>query len=124
MRNTARALLPLAVFFLFTACRSVPPPPPGVRSPGSDPGLATSPRRLVGRVLAVDPARRFVIIDLAAGAPLAALAPDTELLIRTGDLRPTARVRISRHHRGRTLGTILLSGEATVGDEVVFPSPP
>ena len=123
MRNTARALLPLAVFFLFTACRSVSPPQSGVQSPGSDTGLATSPRRLVGRVLAVDPARRFVIVDLAAGVPLAALTPDTELLVRTDDLRPTARVRVSRQHRGRTLGTILLSGEATVGDEVVLTSP-
>lgn len=124
MRNTARALLPLAVFFLLTACRSVSPDRSGPSSQHPANELSRSRARIVGLVLAVDPARGFVIIDLAAGTPSAALVPETELLVRTDDLRPTARLGVSRQHRGRTLGAILLSGEPQVGEEVVLLPPP
>jgi hypothetical protein len=124
MRNTARALPPLAVFFLFTACGSVAPGPRASPSPTPATGLVASPRRIIGRVLAIDRAHGFVVVDLAPGAPVTALVPDTELLLRTDDLRTTARVRVSRQQRGRTLGTILLSGAPGIGDEVVLPAPP
>jgi hypothetical protein len=124
MRNTARALLPLAVFFLFSACRSIPSDASVSQPSRSADGLAVSPRRIIGRVLAVDPVRSFVIIDLAAKAPLPALVLGDELMLRTDDLTPTARVRVARPPVGRTLGTVLLSGDPQVGDEVVLIPPP
>ncbi len=125
MRNTARALLPLAVFFLFTACHSVPSassaPAP------SSPIVATltaSPNIIVGRVLSVDVVRGFAIIALAPSSPASAFAPDRELLTRSDDLGVTAHLRATRQFRSRTLGTVIISGTPNLGDEVIFPTSP
>ena len=129
MKFTARLLAPLAVIFLFGACRHfVPLPPADQRAtapteplpPGA---LLPSRNLLVGRVLAVDATRGFAIVELASDAPPAALAADAELLARTDELRETARLRASRYVRGRTLGTKIVSGQPAPGDEVVFPAP-
>ena len=120
MKNTARALTPLAVFF-FAACQS--PAPPAASSPATPPAplLAPSPHRLVGRVIGVDSTRRFAIVELAPSAPVS--RPDTELIARTDDLRETARLRATRQLRGRTLGTAIMTGQPAIGDEVVWASP-
>ncbi len=120
MKNTARALTPLAVFF-FASCQS--PTPPAVSSSAIPPAplLAPSSHRLVGRVIGVDSTRRFAIVELAASAP--APRPDAELIARTDDLRETARLRATRQLRGRTLGTTIVNGQPAIGDEVVWASP-
>ncbi|MEO5960767.1 MAG: hypothetical protein ABIR80_16780 [Opitutaceae bacterium] len=74
-------------------------------------------------MLAVDVALGSAIIDLASDAPPAALVEAVELLTRTLDLRSTGRLRTSRYLRGRTLGTTILSGEPSPGDEVVWLAP-
>jgi hypothetical protein len=38
-------------------------------------------------------------------------------------LRETGRVRASRYVRGRTLGTTLVAGQPSLGDEVVWLAP-
>ena len=124
MQNAARALLPLAVFFLLPACRS--PLPPTSRPDGSTPAastLAVSPNRIIGRVLAVDPAQGLVLVDLTSGGRPNDLTPGTEVYTRTLELIPTARLSISRQQRGRTLGTTLLAGRPNPGDEVILPPP-
>jgi hypothetical protein len=130
---TARLLTLLAVISFLTACsrmapltpspivrRGDPPPPPPPLPPDA---LRTSPHRLVGRVLAVDHARDLAIIDLAAESPQAALQAGAEIIARTDDLRETARLRVSRYVRVRTLGAQIVSGQPAIGDEVVFREP-
>ncbi len=85
--------------------------------------LVPSPRLIVGRVVAVDPARRFAFVELAADAPTSALAEGTELIVRSPDLRETARLKTSRYLRGRTLGTNVVGGQPSPEDEVVWLAP-
>ena len=134
MKNTACALPLLAVFFLCPACRTPRPsangsPPlvgaaPTAGSIPSKPSnslLIPSPRRLVGRIIAVDSNRHFAIVELATSIP--SLESDIELVVRADDLRETGRLRSTRQLRGRTLGTQVLSGEPALGDEVVTAGP-
>ena len=85
--------------------------------------LQPSPNRLVGSVLAVDATRGFAFIGLMGEPPAAALVEGAELVARTAGLRETARLRASRYVRSRTLGTNIISGQPTPGDEVVFRAP-
>ena len=124
--TAARTLLALAAVSLSAGCGIVTAPQrPTPAAPERLVGdrLIPSPRLIVGRILAVDPARGFAFVDLAAEAPAAALAPGTELVVRTLDLRETARLRTSPHTRGRTLGTTVLAGQPGVGEEVVWLAP-
>ena len=121
MRTTARALLPPAVFFLVSACHTAPPRPASSVPP---PAITASANPIVGRVLAIDSANGFVIVELGSFAPSDALAPGATLVTRTDDLQPTARLLVSRQLRGRTLGTTLVSGTPQPGDEVVKPAGP
>jgi hypothetical protein len=75
--------------------------------------LAPSPRLIPG----------FAFVELAADSPNAALANGTELVARTLELRETARLRVSRFVRGRTLGVTIVSGQPSAGDEVVWLAP-
>jgi hypothetical protein len=128
---TARLLTLLAVIFLAGGCsnfHSLRPKAMGRRDAApSEPlpagALLPSHNLLVGRVLAVDLARGFAFVELAADAPANALSDGAELVSRTDALRETARLRASRIVRGRTLGTKILAGQPTPGDEVVFPAP-
>ncbi|MSU23004.1 MAG: hypothetical protein EXS32_04190 [Opitutus sp.] len=122
MRLTAKLLTLLAVVF-FSACGHVGPPAPAAPPAPPVAALQPSPHKLVGRVLAVDIARGFAMIDLTTAPPAAALAGSAELIARTDDLRETARLRASRYLRGRTLGTTIISGQPAPGDEVVFFAP-
>ena len=129
MHRTARLLLPLAVIS-FAGCRTKAPasaarPTPGTSSisPLASGALVPSPRLLVGHVIAVDVTRKFAFIELASDAPAAALTDGTELIVRTLQLRETARVQTSRQLRGRTLGTRIISGQPSPGDEVVWLAP-
>lgn len=134
MTHTARLLTLLAVFSCLTACAHrvapVPAPTPATSlntptratSPSPD-ALQTSPRKRVGRVLALDATRGFAFVAIAPEAPSAALLEGAELLVRTDDLRETARLRVSPYARSRTLGTQIISGRPSPGDEVVYPSP-
>lgn len=106
-RGPAAAAAPAAIATL----------PPATRT------LAPSPRLIVGRVLAIDPPRGFAVLELASDAPPTSLAEGAELATRTTELRPTAQLRASRHLRGRTLGTTVISGQPTPGDEVVWEAP-
>lgn len=85
--------------------------------------LAPSPRLIVGRILSVDSGRQFAFVELGSDAPAPQLTDGTELIARSSDLRETARLRASRYLRGRTLGTTVLSGQPTPGDEVVWLAP-
>ena len=127
---TARLLTLLAVISCLAGCgriapltptpvvwRGDPPPPPPPLPPDA---LRTSPHRLVGRVLAIDRERGFAIIDLFSDAPASALQAGAELLTRTDDLRETGQLRASRYLRTRTLGTDIVSGQPSPGNEVVF----
>ncbi len=131
MTFTARLLTPLAVILFFAACHQVAPTVPAaassrererVDSPGPA-ALRPSANKLVGRVLAVDLVRGFAFVNLAAEPPAAALTAGAELIVRTDDLRETARLRTSRYVRGRTLGANIVSGQPTLDDEVVFHAP-
>jgi hypothetical protein len=122
MSSTVRALMPLTVFFLLTACHSPVPPGPGAPAPAA--ALAPSPNLIVGHVIAVDTLRHFAVIDVASTAPLLALTADHELLARSDDLRITARLRTTRQLRVPTLGTLITAGAPNLGDEVVLPSSP
>jgi hypothetical protein len=125
---TARLLTLLAVISFLSGCRhSAPSPaasgsknPAGVLAEGS---LLPSARLIVGRVIAVDATQGFAFVDLATDAPAAALTNGTDLIVRALDLRETARVRVSRHVRGRTLGTKIVGGQPSPGDEVVWLAP-
>lgn len=129
MLRTARALLPLAVFFLLTGCGTVPQPQPQPQpqplakadSPTTA-EVAPSPNLYVGRILALDLERQFAFVALSPSSPPAALQADLELIARSEDLRLTAHLRTTRQVRGRTLGTQIISGQPAVGDEVVLPT--
>ena len=130
MLFTARLLTLLAVISFLGACAPVAPTSPVARpadppteSPLPPDALRASPRRIVGRVLAVDAVRGFAFVTLAAEPPPAALAAGAELLTRSADLHETGRLRAARYVRGRTLGGQILSGQPTLGDEVVFQTP-
>jgi len=121
MSHTARALLPLAVFFLLTGCGTAPAPKTA-STPTTE--LAPSPNLYVGRILAIDLERHFAFVALTPSAPPIALQPGIVLLARNDELRSTANLRTSRQLRGRTLGVQIITGQPTVGDEVVFPTLP
>jgi len=128
MMLTARLLTLLAVIFLTGACSHFAPLTPTPRPRSADEALPPdalrpSPNLLVGRVLAIDRSRGFAIVELAASPPPAALADGAELITRTDALLETARVRTSRYTRGRMLGTRIVSGQPSPGDEVVFHTP-
>ncbi len=100
----------------------------GCRHVSSPPSLAPealvpSPRLIVGRITGIDPAQSFAFVELATDAPPAALAAGTELIARTSELRETGRLRASAHVRGRTLGTRIVAGQPSSGDEVVWLAP-
>jgi hypothetical protein len=122
--SPVRLLLPLALLTLACGCRNltpirpVKPPPPVVLEP-----LAPSPRLILGRIIGSDRSQGFVFVELGGDAPAAALAEGTEFICRTLELRETGRVRASRYLRGRTLGTTIIAGQPTIGDEVVWLAP-
>ena len=120
MTRTARLLRPLAVICFLAGCRHAAPP--AATLPSAD-TLAPSPRLIIGRVIAVDLAQRFAIVELASDAPPSALAAGTELVARTLELRETARLQASRYVRGRTLGTQIIGGQPSPGNEVVWLAP-
>ncbi len=132
MSLTARLLTLLAVFFLVVGCGTAPPltanpgvsrgAPSAATLPPAD-ALTLSPNKIVGRIVAVDAARGFAFVSVTPGAPAAALADAVELVVRSDDLSETGRLRTSRYTRGRTLGTQIISGQPTLGDEVVFHAP-
>jgi hypothetical protein len=110
--------------FTLTGCRHVPPPASALPTPILAPGaLVPSPRLIVGRVVAIDPAHNFAFVELASDAPPAATADGTELIARTLDLRETGRLQASRYVRGHTLGARIVAGQPTPGDEVVWLAP-
>jgi len=125
MIATARLLTPLAVIFSFAACSHTAPVTPAHADYPALPSAALqpSPHKLVGRVLAVDATRGFAFVDLTTAPPAIALADGAELIVRTDDLRETARLRTSRYVRGRTLGTTITSGQPVPGNEVVILAP-
>lgn len=115
-----RAALP-GLMLLAASCVAPPPPPLAASAavPPAEP-LAPSPRLLVGRVIALDVARGFAIVELAPEAPRPALAPGTLLVARSPDLTPVATLRASAKVQGRILGTRVASGIPRPGDEVVW----
>jgi len=121
MLRTARALLPLAVFFLVLGCGTAPAPKTASTYTTE---LAPSPNLYVGRILAIDLERHFAFVALTPSAPPIALQPDMILVARNDALRSTAHLRTSHQLRGRTLGVLIISGQPTVGEEVVFPTLP
>lgn len=102
------------------APKAEPPPPPSLL--GAD-ALVPSPRLIIGRIVALDPARSFAFVELSMDAPIAALAEGSELITRTLGLKETGRLHVSRQVRGRTLGTTIVSGQPGPGDEVVWLAP-
>ena len=130
MIRAARPLM-LAVLLVAGGCRLFAPLTPARPAAGStatpEPlpagALLPSHNLRVGRVLAVDPSRGIAIVDLALDAPATALLDGAPLLARTNDLKETARLSASRYLQGRTLGTKIVSGQPSPGDEVVFPAP-
>ncbi len=128
MKLAATVPVTLAAILFSAGCRSRPAPvPPAAAVPAALPDLsgrlAPSPRLIVGRIFAVDPAQGFAFVDLGADAPAAALVNGTELIVRTLDLRETGRLVASSHLRGRTLGARIAGGRPQVGDEVVWLAP-
>ena len=122
--TTARLLLSLATLALAGGCQWFSPAKPELKAPPPPaPSLAPSPRLIVGRVIAIDTEQRFAFVELAPDAPNPALAEGTEFIARTLELRVTGRLRASRYLRGRTLGTTILDGQPTPGDEVVWLAP-
>jgi len=126
MRLAATVLTPLAaILFLAGGCQRAgrsPPPAPSPPVLAAD-ALLPSPRLVVGRVVGVDPGRAFAFVELAGDAPADAVGAGAELITRTADLRETARLLASPQLRGRTLGTRILSGQPSPGDEVVWLAP-
>ena len=126
MKFTATVLAPLAVFFWLVGCQSAVP----IKAPtGPAPvtlaadALLPSPRLIVGRIIAVDLRQGTAVVEVAGDAPPAAVADGTELIGRTLALQETARLRASRFLRGRTLGTRIVAGQPSPGDEVVWLAP-
>lgn len=125
-RRALALLLPLALGSLAASCGQAPASGTSASAPAAPLGpqaLEPSPRLILGRVIAVDPGRRFAFVELASDAPRGATVPETELIARTADLRETARVRATRQLRGRTLGTLIVEGNPGLGDEVVWLAP-
>ena len=119
-----RALFAMVLAVAVCACRHAAPKPPAAPPPVLAAGaLVPSPRLIVGRIVAIDLAQGFAFVELAADAPSAATVNGTELIARTLDLRETGQLRSSRYVRGRTLGTKILAGQPTPGDEVVWLAP-
>jgi hypothetical protein len=85
--------------------------------------LAPSPRLIVGRIIAVDSAKGFAFVDLVTDAPAVIATSEMELITRTLELRETGRLRSSHYLRGRTLGTKIVAGQPSPGDEVVWLAP-
>ena len=110
----------LAVICFVAGCVQAPQKPAPILGEGA---LVPSPRLIVGRVIAIDVSRGVVFVELAADAPAAAAAEGAELISRTLELRETARLRATRQHRGRILGTQVVSGQSSPGDEVVWLAP-
>ena len=115
-------ILPLLAGLCLAGCtslfREAPPPPPPPEP------LAPSPRLIVGRVIALDPARGFAFVELAPDAPPSSLAEGTELVVRDpASLRETGRLTASRYVRGRTLGSTITAGTPAVGQEVTWMAP-
>lgn len=115
-----RTVLP-GLVLLVASCVAPPAPPPATATPAEP--LAPSPRLVVGRVLELDAARGFALVELAPDAPRPALVPGTLLVARRPDLSPVATLRTSAQLRGRTLGTRVASGTPRPGDEVVWEVP-
>lgn len=122
MQITARLLTLLAVFLFAAACQHNRSSKPAGHPAATRP-IAPSSRLIVGRIAAIDAPRGFAFVQLAADAPPAAQADGAELTARTNDLRETAQLRASRYLRGRTLGAIVVSGQPSPGDEVVWLAP-
>ena len=118
---TLLAALPLVTGCQFgRAEKKSATPRPAVLAEGA---LLPSPRLIVGRIIVVDPRQGFAFVELAPDAPAGALADGTELIVRTAELRQTARISASRHVTGRTLGTKIVDGQPSPGDEVVWLAP-
>ena len=123
VRVSGRAIwhvAPLAFVLCVAACRTPAPTPSG---PLAAEALVPSPRLIVGRIVAVETAQKFAFVELAADAPSAALVAGTELIVRTLELRETGRIQASAYVRGRTLGTKIIGGQPSPGDEVVWLAP-
>lgn len=118
MNIAARALAALAAISFFTGCGIT-----FLDYRRTHEALAPSPRLIVGRVIAVDPARGYAFVELSVDAPPTASAEGGELIVRTSDLTETSRLRASRQLRVRTLGTQILSGTPSIGEEVVWVAP-
>lgn len=118
MSSAARLLTLLAAISFLSACRHTVPAP---LLPAD--ALAPSPRLIIGRISAIDAAQGFAFVEIASDAPSAALAAGTELIARTLELRESGRLRASRFVRGRTLGTTIVAGQPSSGDEVVWLAP-
>jgi hypothetical protein len=94
--------------------------PPTILTAGA---LLPSPRLIIGRVTAIDETRRLAFVELMADAPKGALVNGTELSSRTLALSDSGRLQVSPYLRGRTLGTKIVSGQPSPGDEVVWLAP-
>jgi hypothetical protein len=100
------------------------------RSPASNPSespaspasgtLTASPSVIVGRILAVDLRTLTAIVDISSYADVRGGLEGRQLVARTDELAPTARLQASPYLRGRTLGVRLLAGRPNIGDEVVL----
>ena len=123
MNRAAVPLLLLAAFFLPGCGTSPAPKAAAPKAAESADTFTRSPDLLVGHVLAVDRARGTAIVDLAPDAPASALCEGAELVARTRDLHPAARLAVTRYLRGRTLGVTILAGDPAVDDEVVWHLP-
>lgn len=125
--HAARLLLLVAAISILPACRNfsrTTAPGPGAASSASavEP-LAPSPRLIIGRIIAVDARQKFAFVEIAADAPAGSLGDGAELVARTAEFRETARLRASRYLRSRTLGTRIVAGQPSPGDEVVWLAP-
>jgi hypothetical protein len=125
MPPIARPLLVLAMIICVAGCRNLlAPSTPASAAPvlGAD-ALIPSARLVVGRIIAVDDAQRFAFVELAPDAPDAALIAGTQLMSRTLELRNTGHIQVSSYLRGQTLGTKIVGGQPSLGDEVVWLAP-
>lgn len=118
MSLAAKLLTLLAAILFFGACRHTAPAP---LLPAD--ALVPSPRLIVGRITAIDAAQGFAFVEIASDAPSAALAAGAELIARTLELQESGQLRTSRFVRGRTLGTTIVAGQPSAGDEVVWLAP-
>lgn len=127
MKIAARAFAALAAIFISASCRHATPASPRPAPPATavvvSGALPPSPRLIVGRVVATDIRQGFAFVQLGFDVPVSAMTPDLELTTRTLELEDTARLRVSRYVRGRTLGTTIVTGKPSPGDEVVWLAP-